>query len=216
VIVAATMMGTKDGGVSTLTFGLFPERTLRVSLHFVNDVTPLLVASSSSTSSGGGDKFAICRANRVISLQHVAVAANAALLRRRQRDASVPNKQSAAMETILCLAGSTNTSSIFQDYTFVVNNHNNNDTNNPPPTDKPCAILVLGFDCADTDEYHSFLQTTGLTKEPPTCPETYFERERTQDETNDLMKVYKLSKQEIDMSSLEEAVLTRVATKYFI
>jgi len=82
-------------------------------------------------------------------------------------------------------------------------------------------VLAIGFDCKDDQEYQTFLADVGLSNYPSSnsvCMEEYFHRERSEQELGRLMKAYKISQSEIDMdgSSLENAVLTRVATKFAV
>lgn len=82
-------------------------------------------------------------------------------------------------------------------------------------------ILAIGFDCKNDREYQTFLSDVGLSIYPSSnsvSMEEYFHRERSEQELGRLMKAYKISQSEIDMdgSSLENAVLTRVATKFAV
>lgn len=129
-----------------------------------------------------------------------------------------------ALETILCCAGSTNTASVLRDYAFDEHSEAaksaSNTTSSTSLSDVQYDIFVLGF--CETDEEFEHVITNDLLKLSPAEDrngiESYFQRERCETEMNNLLKVYKLTKDEVGMcgSSLEKAVCNRVAAKFFI
>lgn len=193
-------------------------------------------------------RFAIMNAGRIVSTTHMAVAANTALLRTyhrsgtgttnegtlsssssssgRRNEQSTMTGRGIALETIICAAGTTHAGNALRDYAFQTNDAATTTTNDndPQTTVSSCdssqahhTILALAYDCHDDYEYQTFLQSVGLSQ-PQMIPDEYFQRARTSEETQDLMKTYKFTKEEMSMdgSSLEQAVLSRVATKYFV
>jgi len=155
------------------------------------------------------------------------------------------NRRGIGQELVVCAAGTSHAGYAVRDYGFQPeaaggDNASNNNSNkkrkkqqqNEPTTPATNAtgnaggttahtVLAIGFDCKDDQEYQTFLADVGLSNYPSSnsvCMEEYFHRERSEQELGRLMKAYKISQSEIDMdgSSLENAVLTRVATKFAV
>jgi hypothetical protein len=131
-----------DSSKSTtlLGFGLHPERSLRVAV-LENVENPVSIAKLSvsfpnapGTENGEGvGRFAIMAASRIMSLEHISVAANSALFRefsRETRSKSADNNQDAndktsvkrlrgiALDTIFCAGGSLNEPTVLKEYGF--------------------------------------------------------------------------------------------------
>ena len=229
-----------DNAVTTLTFGLFPDTNLKVGLFLSSpkapqELTSQLAALDNATSSIG-ERYALLDATRIISLNHLGIAANSALVRlknfrlmqedeeekisqdesKEQGDAKKRKARGIAIDTIICCGGSTNVQSVMKDFAFI-----------PPPTTPPeegttYNYILLGYNCSSDDEFLKVAQDTGLTSSTSISTNdemnSFFARERTMQETKDLMKVYKLTSFEVEMksSSLEEAIMNRVATKFYI
>lgn len=209
---------------ANLSFGLFPSSTLRLRLISVptsnkNNTNPL----SKLFQELDDKRFSFLDAHRIIGISHVATAANLALMRRSQREQKIEsgsddNKKGIAFETVLCLAGSTHVGNILRDYAFQSssNDKNNKNKNNIENT----TILVLGYDCtkSEMDEFISnkILSSVGSSTQLNQRQKflSYLDRTRTEEEKKDIMKLFKLTKEEIDMSSLEQAVVNKVGTKY--
>lgn len=75
---------------------------------------------------------------------------------------------------------------------------------------------MLGFDVKE-DEYETVMHDIGLNK--PDDEEnmiSFFERKRSKDDIVAMTKLFKTTKQEIEMQGLERAVVNRVASKFYI
>jgi hypothetical protein len=64
------------------------------------------------------------------------------------------------------------------------------------------------------EDFQASLKEVGL--ETPKPISLYFNRQLTPEEIADFYKWYKLTSEEVAMSSLEEAILTRVSTKFYV
>jgi len=185
-----------------------------------------------------GSRFAVMDAHRVVSSSHIAVAASSALLRMEKWEASIKmrdddekfvlSRRGVALETVLCASGSTHVANAMRTYAF-----HSTDKSSPSSSASGAAtgkeisrdnnqtsfdVLVLGFDCTD-NEYKEFLNELGLDSGTSKDEmERYLTRDRLQSEIQDLMKIYKITKEEMEMegSSLERAVITRVASKFVV
>jgi len=213
---------------ANLSFGLFSSSTLRLRLISVptsneNNTNPL----SKLFQELDDKRFSFLDAHRIIGISHVATAANLALMRRSQREQKIEsgsddNKKGIAFETVLCLAGSTHVGNILRDYAFQSssNDKNNKNKNKNKNNIENTTILVLGYDCtkSEMDEFISnkILSSVDSSTELNQCQKflSYLDRTRTEEEKKDIMKLFKLTKEEIDMSSLEQAVVNKVGTKY--
>eukprot|EP00551_Chaetoceros_affinis_P006884 CAMPEP_0203681288 /NCGR_PEP_ID=MMETSP0090-20130426/42261_1 /ASSEMBLY_ACC=CAM_ASM_001088 /TAXON_ID=426623 /ORGANISM="Chaetoceros affinis, Strain CCMP159" /LENGTH=213 /DNA_ID=CAMNT_0050549715 /DNA_START=214 /DNA_END=855 /DNA_ORIENTATION=+ len=127
------------------------------------------------------------------------------------------------LETILCCAGSTNTASVLRDYAFDKHSEAAAKLETLSSSDDDDArydIFVLGY-CETDEEFEHVITNEILNLSPAEDHigiESYFQREKSEKEINDLLKVYKLTKDEVVMcgSSLEKAVCNRVAAKFFV
>ena len=230
-----------ENDVTTLTFGLFPNVNLKVCLFTSDSLTPKELTSklseinvkdasvsSSETSTASelqdlGDRFALLDATRVVSMDQVSIAANSALIRLknfqllqedeqantdRPSDNQRPRRgRGVALETIICCGGSTNTQSVLKDFAFAESNSDSTVLYN---------YLFLGYNCESDEEFLEVAHSIGL-KAPSNQAEidTFFSRFDSMEEKA-LMKIYKLTSQEIAMDSLEKAVLNRIASKFYV
>ena len=214
-----------ETNISTIAFALFPNQILRASLHL--DVPyPQKIAEETYSIQDNtcGEKYALMNADTLVSFKQVTIAANNALLKnsnvtsmnnsnidscssKPESTTTTTNNQKKrrglALESIVCSGGSSNVGNVLRDHTF----EKNNDTKRN--------VLILGFNCT-AKEYNTFLTQSGLDKYGPCPMDPFWKRERSTQQTNELMKLYKISPNEITMngSVLEDAVLTRIATKY--
>ena len=78
-------------------------------------------------------------------------------------------------------------------------------------------ILAIGWDCEGDADYEKFLADMGLADNRPDMQQ-YFGRPRSKQELAGLLKAFKVSQNEVDMdgSSLERAIITRIATKFVV
>ena len=256
-----------DSGIATVTFGLFPGRTLRISLHEnVREEEAMGIslraaghhpAAAEAAGPSARGRFAVMDASRVASLRHLGVAANMAMARMVQweakeaeaamaaaaaavagaeadadagseargqgtgdagKDAAPARRRGIGLETVLCAAGTSHTGSALWDYAFQPGADDGRKGKGAAiKATGPRTVLALGFDCGSDSEYGSFLSEIGLIGESRASNLlTYLKRERTPDELRHIMKSYKVSKNEVDMSSLEDAIITRVATKFTV
>jgi hypothetical protein len=190
----------------TLHFGLHPDRHLNVSLHRNPKKNPHEI-SKMIASHDSHKRFAIMDATRIISINHVAIAANNALMR-----LSDTEQRGIALDTVICAAGSTNVMSVMKDYAF--------DHQSDAAKKNSCDgynVLLLAFDCKSDGEISNMIKVLGLGgHDSLEDTHSFFSRQRSNDQISTLMKAYKITKEEVDMrhSSLERAIIHRVATKY--
>lgn len=206
-----------DASKATLSFQLFPNRNLQIQL--LNDISDPYSKIPPSAN------FALLNARRIVSIGHVAAAANHALIRNRNMtitasrgsgndEAKGDNKskdvRGLALETIICAGGSSHVGNVLKDFGFQnedsCSNHDKNGTH---------SVIALGWDCTDA-EMAEFIKSTIGEGAGSSAPLTQLSRDRTDQELKDIMKAFKLTKEDIEMesSSLEHAVVTRIATKF--
>jgi hypothetical protein len=226
--------------IATLTFGLHPGRNLRCSLHAdISESTCRALAERALNYDAADDKsassfgrYAIMDADRVVSLQHIAVAGNIALARCARWEAqdvnitnnSNNNRRGIGQEAVICAAGTSHTGYALRDYGFF----------DVAPASEPekkqkqmqqdakarassFTILAIGWDCEGDADYEKFLEDMGLA-DGRTDMRQYFGRPRSKQELAGLLKAFKVSQNEVDMdgSSLEHAIITRIATKFVV
>lgn len=141
------------------------------------------------------DNLAIMDATRIVSSSQLIVAANIAVIR--------DSKQTQAWDTVLQAASSSHLGHVLRDNSFGQDSEEV----------QSAAIVALAVGGTQI-EFESALKQVGLKNPQPLC--SYFERQRTPDEITAFYKLYKLTSDEAAMSSLEDAVLTRVSTKFYV
>jgi len=203
--------------VTTIEFALHPTVSLRVSLHKSIPTNPHNVVNQlfAIPNNSNSEKFAIFDAQKVVSLEQIAIAANTALLRRFQfEQKNGISRRGIALETILCCAGSTNTATVLRDYAF--------DQNSTAATKEGTGcngnydVFCLGF-CESDEEFIKVISSVGLGKAANKSDlDAHLSRKRNEQEMKDLMKAYKVTPAEVDFqgSSLEKGVANRVAAKF--
>eukprot|EP01083_Nonionella_stella_P206472 750970_1 len=157
-----------------------------------------------------------------MSLDHIAIAANTAMIRMSHyentdnSDKTTKNR-GLALETVICAAGSTNVGSIMKDFAFDARSSAALSLQNGSPGDDEYTVLLLSYDCSEKEHLEIISQVDLTAPEKIQDMIQYFDRERGQQEVTALMKVFKVTAQEVgrEGSSLEKAVLNRVATKFF-
>jgi len=186
-------------------------------------------------------RFAIMDADRVVSLRHVAAAGSIALSRwaRWRRGAQKKSERGAddnddrrgiGQETVICAAGTSHAGYALRDYGFLdvapatetektqkQQQQQQQQQQQAKTTPSSFTILALGFDCENDAEYCRYLADLGLGEGRPDMDQ-YFGRQRSELELAALLKAFKISQNEVDMdgSSLEHAVITRIATKFVV
>ena len=245
-------MDNMSSGISTLSFGLHPGRSLRCSLHSglpesacraLAEKAMKYDATEAGESTAFG-RFAIMDADRVVSLQHIAVAGNIALARCARWEAQGSdqeqggdssnnnnnnnnnNRRGIGQETVICAAGTSHAGYALRDNGFFdvapaseteQMNKQKKKQQQAKATTSSFTILAIGFDCKDDAEYDIFLADMELGDGQPNMAE-YFDRERSKQELAALLKSFKVSPNEVEMdgSSLEHAIITRIATKFVV
>lgn len=132
-------------------------------------------------------------ATRIISPSQLVVAANMAVIRN--------SKQTLAWDTVLQASSSSHLGHVLRDNSF----------GEDSAEVESATILVLAVG-GTLKEFQEALKELGFKNPQPVSP--YFDRQRLPEEISNFYKWYKLTTDEVAMSSLEEAVLTRVSTKY--
>ena len=237
-----------DTGIATLSFGLHPGRSLRCSLHTgLSESACRALAEKAmkyDVTEGGEStafgRFAIMDADRVVSLNHIAVAANIALARCARWEAQGSdqqhgghgsnnnnnNRRGIGQEAVICAAGTSHAGYALRDYGFFdvapaseteQKNKQKKKQQQAKATTSSFAILAIGFDCKDDAEYGKFLADMELDYGQTNMAE-YFGRERSEQELVALLKSFKVSPNEVEMdgSSQEHAIITRIATKFVV
>ena len=199
---------------TTIEFGLHPNKKLFLTLHRKISINPHKITQtlSSLPNNANHAHYALMDATRIISLNHIAVAANSALMRPSQHNG-------AALEVIVHAAGSTNVGAVLKDYAFDAHSKAAAALENDSVgsgTQSTYDVILLGFDVEEED-YRKIMDQVGLEKyEEEQDMHSFFERERTREEITRLIKLYKTTKEEVDMQGIERAILNRVASKYHI
>ena len=209
-------MASSNAKYPCVQFGIHPNRKLILTLHKKIHPNPHALTNiiSSLPNNSNYAHYAIMDAERIVSLNHITIAANNALMRLSTNDKIT---RGAALDTIVCSAGSTNMGSIMKDYAF--DQHSKAATSNENDVEGSSSgynVLLLGFDINE-DEYEQVMHEIGL-KDPEDekSMHCYFERERGNDEITALIKVFKTTREEVEMQGLEKAVLNRVASKFYL
>ncbi len=204
--------------ITKINFALHANVTLRVSLHKSIQANPHQIVKKLLSLPGNesSEKFAILDAKSIVSMNQIAVGANSALLRHFQFELKNGScNRGVALETILCCAGSTNTASVMREYAF---DHHSVAAKDESNLGEGYDVLFLGL-CESDQEFKDIVTSNQLgIPEDERGLEKYFSRNRNDKELADLMKIYKITKDEVEMcaSSLEKAVLNRVAAKFHI
>lgn len=130
----------------------------------------------------------------IISTSQLVVAANMALTRKSHNQ---------AWETVMGAASSTHVGHVLRDYAF--------------GEDSICqgkaTVLVLAVG-GTLEDFKTQLKEVGL-KDPQPIP-PFFSKKTTSEEIASICRLYKITADEVAMSSLEQAVLTRISTKFFV
>lgn len=232
--------------------GLFPSVNVFFTLHknistnpyiLTQRLSSTIVANSNGNSSNGTfDHYAIIDAARITSLEHLAVAVNAALLRSNgQGKANNGNNESnnnsnntrsgtshqimgqkrgRALDAIVCAGGSTNVASVLKDFAF--NQDSIAAQEAKTETKSEYNVVLIGIDVT-LEQYADFMMNVDLglassQRQPEKIEDMvgFFERERSKEEVTRLIKVFKTTKEEVDMQGLQKAIINRVASKFYI
>lgn len=195
----------------TFQFGLFPDRKLQISLHRNLKTNPHEITKRlASIGNDSQKRFAIMDAYRIVSLDHVAIASNIALMRNSAEEIVIT--RGVALDTVICAAGSTNVMSVMKEYAFDL--HSDAAKNG---TADVYAVLLIAFDCELDQNVFDMAEKLKLGNcESLEDTRSFFSRKRSEQEIAILMKAYKVTKEEMEMrnSSLESSILNRLATKY--
>lgn len=207
------MSTAKDDGnyVACLDLKLHKHRKVYVSVHTYCEREP---PSTITNKVKENPKFAIMDAHRVVSLSQLTVAANIAL-----SPTSKSSKQSlGAWAIVLNAAGSTHFGHVMRDYAFGEevdigsSQTQTTTTENMPTSTNNAMIVAISLDASTIENHVDMTREVGLG--PPQSLDV-LEKETSQEQIEKFVKWYKITKEEIEMSSLEQAVLTRIATKYY-
>lgn len=219
--------------IAAIEFGLFSSKKLLLSLHKLKPSPTSLSENPHSIvqkldclpSNEKHQRISLLDASRIISLDHISIAANTAMIRmshheningdRINKNGAI-NKRGLALETVICAAGSTNVGSIMKDFAFDAKSNAALSLQNGSFGDE-YNVLLLSYDCSEKEHLETISQVGLTVPEKIEDMIKYFDRKRGQQEVTALMKVFKVTAQEVgrDGSSLEKAVLNRVATKFY-
>ena len=200
-----------------LSFDLFPNESLQIQL-LTNVSDPY--SMSNDMTSFPPSNFALLNAERIVSVGHIAAAANHALLRHQsfmiknsaaKNENKDTNVRGLAIETIICAGGSSHVGNVLRDFAFLEK------YNNEGMESKSFTVIVLAWNCSEEKmtEYVNSIISRG---NGSLAPLSYLSRERNEDELKDIIKNFKLTKEDIytESSSLDLAIITRIATKFNI
>ena len=221
---------------SHVTFSSHPETTLYV--HIITnlsneDLPPERIIENTKSflhtndnNEQYGERFAIMNAQRVVSVKHLAIAANITLMKQRNKKQDEKKqeqqqqqvfKRGIALQTIINGAGSTHVGTVLRDYAFISTNDHKYTSSNTM-----YSIAVLGFNCSSKEMCDCISHIMNKDSDKingngsSSCDEYFIsKKDRTQEQLQDLCKSYKITMDEINMSSLEDAIITRISTKYF-
>jgi len=206
--------------MEVITFALHPNRKLNIA--YIQNIVN--APSSSSEINLKDNRFALLNPQRLLLssdheqqaspkalINQIGAAANVALLRGKQRknDNFAP-----VIDTIVCIAGTSNPNIALRDYGFGISysGQATNDVNDDADGTTSDAIL-LGFDC-DKSEMEEVIERLGATEAILTfssVPCSYSDKEKY---VQDMIKSYKLTKEEVNAFGLEKSVIMRIATKF--
>jgi hypothetical protein len=216
---------------TSVKFGLHPNRTLSITLHrkILTNPHQITKALAAIPNNSTHDHFAIMDATRIVSLNHISMAANHALMRGCSYNSGglSSSRRGPALDTVVCAAGSTNFGSIMKDYAFdetskaaaaIAVKSGDGDGDDHDGTEGATTtydVILLGFDVEETEYEQVMKDVAGLNN--PVDEEgmiSFFERQRSDLDVTAMIKVFKTTKQEVAMQGLERAVLNRVASKF--
>lgn len=155
---------------SLITFSLHPETTLHMHVitnlcdekesnsnepeRMIENIKSYISKNSNSNNNESyGERFAIMNSKRVVSVKHIAIAANIALMKHNKKQQHhQSNRRGIALQTIVHAAGSTHLGTVLRDYAFT----STNDHKYTPSSDDSNtvdSIIVLGFNCQSMEMY---------------------------------------------------------------
>ena len=181
---------SEKDNIESFNLALKPDTLLRMSLH-ENVSQP----QEKSETMRSHPNLAMMDASRVVSPSQIVAAANMALLR--------DSKQTLAWDTVLNAASSTHWGHVLRDNSFGQDSEGKENV----------AVVVFAVGGTQT-EFQDALRHVGFKNPQPVTP--YLERQKTPEEIDNFYKWYKITSDEVAMSSLEEAVLTRISTKFYV
>ncbi|GFH46990.1 predicted protein [Chaetoceros tenuissimus] len=207
-----------DASIIKLKCGLFPDTKIFVSLFKDVSINPYQVNKtlSSVPTNENYDHYAILNANRITSVEHVAVAVNSSLMRfsafSKDSDIQQSNFRGRALDSVVCCAGTTHTGSAMKDYALSDETSDNTGVYD---------IILIGIDVtleqftntlSSVDGFNSCLDTLV----PRSDVADILGRERSAEEVTKIIKLYKTTKEEVAMQGLAKAVINRVSSKYYV
>ena len=184
-------MTSSSSNIESNNLALDPGRKLWVSLYSNVPRAQDLVADVRAHTN-----LAIIDAARIVSLSQLVVAANTAVARNK-------HSNSLAWDTVMAAAASTHAGHVMRDYAF-------GEDSEPQEHATVLALAVGGT----LNDYKKDLARVGL--EDPQPIGLYFAKQRTPEQIADFYRWYKITHEEVAISSLEQAVLTRISTKFYV
>lgn len=178
---------SENDNIESFHLALKPDTPLFLSLH-QNVSRP----HDYFEASRAHQNLAIMDASRIISVGQLVAAANMAVIRN--------SKQTLAWDTVFQAASSSHVGHVLRDNSF----------GEESPDEATIVVLAVG---GTIQEFQGALKEVGF-QNPSPGVSAYLNRPRSPQETANFIKRYKLTSDEVSMSSLEDAVLTRISTKY--
>jgi len=221
--------------IATIQFALYPDTCLRLAL-FHNIPIPSSTLNTIQQNHELRDRLTILDASNVVSLRHMAIAANVALQRNHDVNTSSiedrinqdfkdgqPSRNGVSIikEILACLGGGTHVQHAIADFLFEQVDNSWRQDEMKIDCDKLYSVIVLGINFSSPEVFASKLHHLSFALDKAESISSmvgYFSRIRSELEIQALCRIYKLNIKEIPMNnheSLENAIITRIATKFY-
>ena len=149
------------------------------------------------------DLFPILRAHPHLAMMDAACIVSTSQLVVSANMASTRKSSNQAWETVMGAASSTHVGHVLRDCAF----------GEESICQEKATVLVLAVG-GTLKDFKAQLKEVGLNDPQPIHP--FFSKQKTSEEIANICRFYKITAEEVAMSSLEQAVLTRISTKFFL
>lgn len=218
VLLVPTIHSSCINTMEVITFALHPNRKLNII--YIQNIADAPAKTSEIYLKD--NRFALLNPRKLLSaeqdspralINEIGAAANVALLRGIRRK---NNKTAAVLDTIVCIAGTSNSNVALRDYGFGINysGHATTDGSNNC-VDTASNAILLGFD-SNRNEMEEVIKRLNVTEDVLSFSSVPFAHADKDKYVQDMIKSYKLTKEEVNAFGLEESVLMRIATKFVI
>ena len=187
------MSNTSANGIFTFPLALSPTEKLSLycsfhdNIHNPNELFKQVYDAAEST-------IAMLDATKIVSINQLLAAANLAATRKNERPS--------AWDVVYLVAPSNHTGHILRDFSF------------SEPVTAAKVIIVWIARSGNEKEYCDILATYRISTSSEAI-DTFLAKQEVTNQEN-FVNLYKLTNKEVAMSSLESAVITRIATKIHV